>query len=104
MAREHLGLVLRDDPRNVPALQLLARAYAGQGDLAPARRTAERALDLDPNGLPALELVAALALRTGDKPRALALAKRIHQVMPEAESPIARHIVAQLTGGQPPKH
>jgi tetratricopeptide (TPR) repeat protein len=94
VARGYLSQVLRDDPQNLPALQLLARAYAQQGELERARRTAERLLQLDPDSLQTLELAAGLAFRAGDKPRALQLAQRILRSFPDRENPVAQRILA----------
>ena len=99
-AREQLSLVLRDEPRNLPALQRLARLFAQQGQLDRARRTAEHLLRLAPHDPSALELAAGLALRSGDHRRALALAHRLRQESPNFDSPVADEIIARLE--QPP--
>ncbi len=97
-AQDQIGFVLREDPRNVRALQLVARVFAQQGQFERARQTAERALRFAPDSVSALELAATLAFRTGDHDRALALAERITQV---ADSPVARQILTRLSAATP---
>lgn len=99
-AQAQLGLVLRDDPQNTPALQLLARVFAQQGQFERARRTAEHALRLAPDDPQVLELAAALAFRSGEKDRARSLAQRILRDASDAESPVAAYILAQSPAAQ----
>jgi len=94
-AHDQLRLVLREHPRNVTALRLLARAFAQQQQFDRARQTAEQALQLAPDDPQTLELAAALAFRTGDKTRARLLAEQILQSFPDMDSSVARHILAQ---------
>jgi tetratricopeptide (TPR) repeat protein len=96
-AHEQLGVLLRDDPRNVAALRLVARAFAQQEHFERARQSAEQALRLAPDDPRTLELAAALAFRTGDMKRASSLARRILQSSPEADSPVARQILDHLS-------
>ncbi len=100
-AHQHVGLILRDDPRSVPALQLVARVFAEQGQLRRARQTAERALRFAPDDVRTLELVAALAFRAGDTSRALALAERIIQNVSATDNPIADQILTSLSAATP---
>ncbi len=100
-AHQHVGLILRDDPRSVPALQLVARVFAEQGQFRRARQTAERALRLAPDDVRTLELVATLAFRAGDTSRALALAERITQIAPDADNPIVQRILTSLSTPAP---
>ena len=100
-AHEQLGLILRDDPRNVPALQLVARAFAQQGQFERARQIAERALGLARDNVGTLELAATLAFRVGDMNRALALAERITQLAPDPDNPIARQLLTRLSSAAP---
>jgi tetratricopeptide (TPR) repeat protein len=99
-AQKHLGLVLRDDPRNVTALQLVARLFAEWEQFERARQTAEQALRLAPDEPRTLELAAALAFRTGDDARALALAKRTMDVAPDMDNSVARQILSRLGTAQ----
>lgn len=100
-AREQISFVLRDDSRNVTALQLMARVFVERGELEHARRTAERALQLAPDNLRSLELVAALAFRTGDTSRASLLARQVERLFPDSDSPIARQILERLSAPPP---
>jgi tetratricopeptide (TPR) repeat protein len=100
-AHEHLSLVLREDPRNVAALQLVARVFAQQGQFLRAHQTAERALRLDQDEVRSLELAATLALRAGNRERALALAERLARIAPGSDNPIAGGILTQLSFATP---
>jgi tetratricopeptide (TPR) repeat protein len=96
-AHEQLSLLLRDDPRDLAALRLMARVFARRGQFERARQTAEQALQLAPDDLRTLELAATLAFRAGDARRASSLARQILQSSPAGDSPVARQILAQLS-------
>jgi tetratricopeptide (TPR) repeat protein len=100
-ARDQISFVLRDDPRDVMALRLMARAYVECGQLERARRVAEQALQFAPDELPSVELAAVLALRTGESARASRLAHQIEQSFPAADSPVARQILRRLSPPPP---
>ena len=95
-AQTHLSHVLQGDAQSVPALQLMARACAQQGDFPRARRIAEQALRLQPEDSRTLELAAALAFRAGDRARACQLARQITRSSPDFDSPIARQILGRV--------
>ena len=44
-----------------------------------------------------MELGAALAFRTGDQARALVLAEKIARRAPDANNPVAMHIISRLS-------
>jgi tetratricopeptide (TPR) repeat protein len=96
-AHEQLTWILRDQPDNATALQLMARTFAQQGSFERASQIAERALLLTPDEPRAIELAAALALKAGRNDRALLLARKIDPRIRGVDSPVAEQIIAQLS-------
>ena len=64
------------------AYQGLAESQAAGADLAGARRSARRALDLAPLSLPARQLAIRLALRQNQPAQALAIAQELQKLQP----------------------
>jgi tetratricopeptide (TPR) repeat protein len=100
-AHEQLSLVLRAEPRDIPALRLVARVFAQQRQFDRALQAAERALRLDRDNLYSLELAATLALRSGQNARALTLTERITQLAPDSDNLVAQAIRTRLSAAAP---
>lgn len=71
--------VLQREPDQRPALRLLARALATDGQIGEALRVAQRAVAADPQDVNSLELVAGLAWRSGDTILATQTANTLRQ-------------------------
>lgn len=90
-AREQVQIVLREQPRNVRALRLLARSLAALGRYGPALRTVHRALTVAPDDPRTLELGAALAWRAGERDVATISATRLLEL--DERNAVARAIL-----------
>jgi tetratricopeptide (TPR) repeat protein len=98
-ARTQAGRAVRDEPRNVAALLLLARIQTQMGRYADALETAERVLRIDAQRSAALELASALAWRVGNRNRAVLLARRLLSIEGQQDNPIAREILVSVAAG-----
>ncbi len=81
-AREQAQALVQGHPNDAPALRLLARTLAAEGDCAAARRVIGQALAADADDPLTMELAAALAWREGEFDAAAALAGRLAQRQP----------------------
>lgn len=86
-ARDELNAVLRESPRNVPALVALARLLAQQGAFEQALHTAAACLALEPEHAGMLELAATLAHRLGWTDQAQVFARRVQALAPDSPVP-----------------
>lgn len=93
-AQAALRTLLREWPRNGPALTALAEVLLVQGRIREAASLAEQAGRLDPDDPQVLELRAALRVATGNRAGAVALARRLRQRQPASR--IATEILARL--------
>jgi len=78
-----LTRVVRDQPENADAHNLLGYSYRKLGQLDPAREHYDRALELDPKHKGALEYLGELYLQTGDLKAAEGLLERLAAACPD---------------------
>ncbi len=92
-ARRQILNVLDSQPRNLPALRLLARVLAAGGHYRRAQGVARQILDIAPQDTPGLELSAALAYKLGAYDEAAELSRRLVAASPAEPSPVATRIL-----------
>lgn len=96
-ARTTAQQILQDQREHPPAMRLLARSLAAEGDYAAALRVAREALGQRSDDPRTLELAAGLAWRVGEKGSAARFARQLAEIEPD--NPAAERILAACGGG-----
>jgi tetratricopeptide (TPR) repeat protein len=91
-----LALILRNSPKNVPALLLMGRAKVNERDLASARALAAKAASLDPRSPEAAYLVATIESEQGRYTEALAAFEQALALSPSSVEVMSQAIVAAM--------
>jgi Tfp pilus assembly protein PilF len=93
-AREQVERILTDTPEHLPALRLLARCHASNGDYQTALAVVRRALHFDRQDTRSLELGAALAWRLDDKETAGRFVERLLEL--DVDNPVGIRLQQRL--------